>query len=249
MCAAPGSWSQVLTRRLRAKESRKNNDPSTNEDDEIPPQQIKIVAVDIQTMAPIDGVTLIQGDITRFDTAAKVINEFHGSKAQLVVCDGAPDVTGQHDLDEFMQSQLLLAALNITSFIIEEGGTFVAKIFRGKDVTLMVAQFRLFFERVQVIKPKSSRASSIEAFICCQNFKLPGSYKPRMFHLLTDFFKCQTLAANEDNDPNDVDIMDDYSRYIIPFMMCGDLTCLGPSIRDSNDDEYEVASEALNNKD
>lgn len=163
MCAAPGSWSQVLSSRLRENKAKQEQ------------QDVKIVAVDIQTMAPIDGVILIQGDITSPDTAERVIDQFKGCKAQLVVCDGAPDVTGLHDLDEFIQSQLLSAALNITTFILEQGGTFVAKIFRGKDITLMIAQFRLFFEQVQVVKPKSSRASSIEAFIVCRNFESPQS--------------------------------------------------------------------------
>ena len=64
----------------------------------------------------------------------------------MVVCDGAPDVTGQrrsflrtnmtsfilglHDIDEYIQAQLLLAALNITTHVLKKGGTFVAKIFR-----------------------------------------------------------------------------------------------------------------------
>lgn len=50
--------------------------------------------------------------------------------ADLVVCDGAPDVTGLHDIDEYIQAQLLLAALNITTHVLKHGGTFVAKIFR-----------------------------------------------------------------------------------------------------------------------
>ena len=75
-------------------------------------------------------------------------------RADLVVCDGAPDVTGLHDIDEyiqvafqcnlqsprtlfFSQAQLLLAALNISTHVLRSGGTFVAKIFRGKDVSLL----------------------------------------------------------------------------------------------------------------
>ena len=70
-------------------------------------------------------------------------------------------VTGLHDLDEYIQAQLLLAALNITTHILKPGGTFVAKIFRGKDVTLLYAQLKLFFKEVTVTKPRSSRNSSI----------------------------------------------------------------------------------------
>ena len=83
-------------------------------------------------------------------------------------CDGAPDVTGMHDIDQFVQSQLLLAALNIATHVLAPSGTFVAKIFRGRDVTLLFAQLRLFFKKVTCVKPKSSRISSIEAFVLCQ---------------------------------------------------------------------------------
>ena len=55
--------------------------------DEVP----KIVAVDLQPMAPIEGVTQLQGDITSQATARQVISHFHGCHADLVVCDGAPD--------------------------------------------------------------------------------------------------------------------------------------------------------------
>lgn len=199
LCAAPGSWSQVLAKELR---HRSQEEP-------------KIVAVDIQTMAPLDGVKLIQGDITSIETAHKVIGEFEGNTVQLVVCDGAPDVTGQHDLDEFMQSQLLLAALNITTFIIQQGGTFVAKIFRGKDVTLMMAQFKLFFNQVQVVKPKSSRTSSIEAFIVCHGFQMPKGYKPHMFDMSWKA-EDQRPALQPDS----------CMRHFIPFLMCGDLNQL-----------------------
>jgi len=76
LCAAPGSWSQVLTRKLNGK-------------DEI--SDAKIVAVDLQAMAPLPGVIQIQGDITQLSTAEKIIQHFEGEKADLVVCDGAPD--------------------------------------------------------------------------------------------------------------------------------------------------------------
>ena len=97
-----------------------------------------------------------------------------------------PDVTGLHDLDEYVQAQLLLAALNITTHVLKLGGNFVAKIFRGKDVTLLFAQLRLFFENVTVAKPRSSRNSSIEAFVVCQNYQPPEGYEPTMINPLLD---------------------------------------------------------------
>lgn len=68
-----------------------------------------VVAVDLQAMAPLPGVLQIQGDITQLSTAKEIIKHFEGCPADLVVCDGAPDVTGLHDVDEYMQAQLLLA--------------------------------------------------------------------------------------------------------------------------------------------
>ncbi|KAJ9059341.1 tRNA (uridine-2'-O-)-methyltransferase trm7 [Entomophthora muscae] len=196
LCAAPGSWSQVLSQQL------------IKEGDQDPP---KIIAVDLQAMAPLPGVIQYQGDITKTSTAEKIISHFQGGLADLVVCDGAPDVTGLHDMDEYIQAQLLLAALNITTHILRTGGTFVAKIFRGKDITLLYAQLKLFFKTVTCSKPRSSRNSSVEAFVVCQNYSPPEGYVPSMVNPMMD------LSYNETNPlvgPN---------RMIVPFIACGDL--------------------------
>ena len=115
-------------------------------------EKAQIVSVDLQPMAPIDGVICLQGDITSDKTAESIISHFDGEKADLVVCDGAPDVTGLHDLDEFVQSQLLVAAFNIASFVMRPGASFVAKIFRGRDSDLIFHQFQCFFETVHLAK-------------------------------------------------------------------------------------------------
>nr|XP_002127655.1 putative tRNA (cytidine(32)/guanosine(34)-2'-O)-methyltransferase [Ciona intestinalis] len=200
LCAAPGSWSQVLSRKLRGTEVENNKD-------------VKIVAVDLQAMADLPGVIQLQGDITNVSTAQSIISHFEGESADLVVCDGAPDVTGLHDIDEYIQAQLLLAALNITTHVLKLGGTFVAKIFRGKDVTLLYAQLRLFFKKVTCAKPRSSRNSSIEAFVVCENYSPPPSYIPNMSNPLLDMN--YDLYANQLEGPN---------RVIAPFLACGDLS-------------------------
>ena len=167
LCAAPGSWSQLLSRKLYHPDESggigeaPSSMPATV-DLKLAKDKVKIVAVDLQEMAPIEGVECIKGDITNFSTAERIISYFSGKLADLVVCDGAPDVTGLHDIDEYVQAQLLLAALNITTNLLREGGTFVAKIFRGKDITLLYSQLKIFFAEVYCAKPKSSRNSSIE---------------------------------------------------------------------------------------
>lgn len=175
LCAAPGSWSQVLSSELYGKDF---NESSSEEP--------RIVAVDLQEMAPIPGVLSIVGDITSQTTMEQIINYFQGGLADLVICDGAPDVTGLHDIDEYMQAQLLLSALNITTNTLRKGGTFVAKIFRGKNVSLLYSQLRCFFEEVTVAKPKSSRNSSIESFVVCLRFNPPEDFVPSMDKLLLD---------------------------------------------------------------
>lgn len=111
---------QVLSRKLYL--------PAVAAGDPHPP---KIVSVDLQPMAPIEGVTQLQGDITSEVTSSAVIQQFEGHHADLIVCDGAPDVTGLHDLDQYVQLQLILAALTVVTHVLKPGATFVAKIFRG----------------------------------------------------------------------------------------------------------------------
>jgi tRNA (cytidine32/guanosine34-2'-O)-methyltransferase len=82
-----------------------------------------------------------------------------------------------HDLDIYIQSQLLFAALNLALCVLKPGGKFVAKMFRGRNIDLLFAQLKLFFERVIVAKPRSSRASSVEAFIVCLNFQPPVGFE------------------------------------------------------------------------
>ncbi|KAA1100149.1 hypothetical protein PGT21_030330 [Puccinia graminis f. sp. tritici] len=166
-------------------------------------------------MAPIDGVVQIVGDITKLETATSILSHFEGQKADLVVCDGAPDVTGLHDLDEFVQSQLLLAALNITLSVLKPGGTFIAKIFRGRDVNMIYDQLLNFFGEVDCAKPRSSRSSSIEAFVVCRNYAPPDGFVPDMSHplLMNPATRCQSDEGTSQD-----------LRRILDFVACGDLS-------------------------
>ena len=208
LCAAPGSWSQVLSRRLYlpAVEAKDTQLPT-------------IVAIDLQPMAPIEGVILLQGDITLQETADKVISYFDGNRADLVISDGAPDVTGLHDLDEYVQGQLILAALVIVSSTLKVGGTFVAKIFRGRDIGILYSQLKVLFKEVTIVKPKSSRNSSIESFVVCRDFHpstgLESAYDVRRaLNGETPFEYCNAMKWADSQE----------ARQSIPFMACGDLT-------------------------
>ena len=110
LCAAPGSWSQVLSRKVYLPA----RDAGVKEED-LP----KIVAIDLQPMAPIEGVVQLQGDITSMAKVREILSHFgDGRRADLIVSDGAPDVTGLHDMDEFMQVRQRdtpLSSLNLST--------------------------------------------------------------------------------------------------------------------------------------
>ncbi|KAK9413157.1 putative tRNA (cytidine(32)/guanosine(34)-2'-O)-methyltransferase [Seiridium unicorne] len=216
LCAAPGSWSQVLSRVLikgekfgraawqdreaKIRQQMLNvfgaangniaiDEESCTSNTELKPRKdVKIVAIDLQPISPLPGIITLRADITHPATVPLLLKALdpdydsnsHSQQAaqpvDLVISDGAPDVTGLHDLDIYVQSQLLFAALNLALCVLKPGGKFVAKIFRGKNVDVLYAQLKIFFERVYVAKPRSSRASSVEAFIVCLNFQPPKGF-------------------------------------------------------------------------
>lgn len=198
LCAAPGSWSQVLSR--------------------CTPDDSVIVSVDLQPIAPIEGVQTLQADITHPATAVKILELFGGEKADIVVSDGAPDVTGLHDLDEYLQAQLVFSALQLATAILKPGsGTFVAKIFRGRDIDLMYAQLGRLFREVTCAKPRSSRGSSLEAFIVCRHYEPRPGWDPlAMINCglsTSDYF--DRLWKSDENVEE---------RVVAPFVACGDLS-------------------------
>ncbi|KAL7268297.1 tRNA (uridine-2'-O-)-methyltransferase trm7 [Rhizina undulata] len=217
LCAAPGSWSQVLSRTL--------------------PPTSTIVSLDLQPMTPLPGVITLQADITHPSTLPLLLFHLGGEKADLVISDGAPDVTGLHDLDEYIQSQLLLAAVNLATCVLVPEGGFVAKIFRGRDVDVVFAQLRCLFRRVTCAKPRSSRGSSIEAFVVCEGYSPPTGFAPSLeapLGLGTAFPKRGERAEKVEEgvvegvmeivlEEDGVEEEDDV-RCIAPFVACGDLS-------------------------
>ncbi|KAI4211511.1 MAG: hypothetical protein LQ351_005687 [Letrouitia transgressa] len=209
LCAAPGSWSQVLSRvlvkgegfgRRRWEEKQRREravifgsiddtnavyDAEESGEEELKPREnVHIVAVDLQPMAPLPGIITLVGDITHPSTPPRILEALNPASSpptsgpisedqlvDLVLCDGAPDVTGLHDLDIYIQFSLLRSALALSLRILKPTmGKFVAKIFRAKECDFVYAQLKCFFEKVSVAKPRSSRASSLEAFVVCEGF-------------------------------------------------------------------------------
>lgn len=255
LCAAPGSWSQVLSRVLirgecfgrraweEERQKRKWDEPEYEDSRDNctmkPRKNVRIVAVDLQPIAPLDGITTLKADITHPSTIPLLLDALatddkphtstpnsssscsacNSRPVDLVLSDGAPDVTGLHDLDIYLQSQLLHAALNLALQVLRPGGRFVAKIFRGRDVDLLFAQLRAVFTHVAVAKPRASRASSLEAFVVCDGFVPVAGVR----------FPLRTVSSSDDQEEQleadeDVDDIDASGRWIPPFIACGDLS-------------------------
>lgn len=228
LCAAPGSWSQVLSRKMFA-EAR-----------DVAPEDKKLVAVDLQPMSPIDNVTTLQADITHPKTLARILDIFGNEKADFVCSDGAPDVTGLHDLDEYVQQQLIMSALQLTTCVLKPRGTFVAKIFRGRDIDMLYSQLGYLFDRVVCAKPRSSRGTSLEAFIVCLGYNPPSDWEPHLDvnRSIEEFFSgCAMSRLQIADDAERLPAWTDGQRSIAEFMSCGGLQSFDSDATYHYDDE------------
>ncbi|EAA17404.1 putative cell division protein [Plasmodium yoelii yoelii] len=86
-----------------------------------------------------------------------------------------------NDIDEFIQSQLILSSLKVCCSVLKIGGNFISKIFRGEYTGLLIFYLNKFFEKIYVCKPQSSRNKSLESFLVCLNFHLPKSSITSLF--------------------------------------------------------------------
>lgn len=110
----------------------------------------------------------------------------------------------------------------MATHILAPGGAFVAKIFRGKDIGLLYSQLKLFFTEVTCAKPKSSRNSSIEAFVVCQGYRPPEGFEPGALRRVLEQRAGGMLR--EDAGSAMAGVMSWPNDVVVPFMACGDLS-------------------------
>lgn len=163
LCAAPGGWTQVCSRSLP-------NNLSTT-----------IVAVDILPIRPMKNVITLVGDITTEKCRAAIRSEMQGAGADVVLCDGAPNVGASYDRDAYEQNEIALHALKCASEHLKKDGTFVTKLYRSQDYSAYLWVAKQFFRSVQAVKPSASRSQSAEIFLVCQGYISPDKIDPRMF--------------------------------------------------------------------
>ncbi len=155
---APGGWCQVAVERVNAMHTRANK------------AQGRIIGVDIQAVEAIPGVELHVLDFLADDADAKV-KDWLGGKADVVMSDMAASASGHKQTDHLRIIALCEAAAGFALDVLEEGGTFVAKVLAGGAETELQGKLKRHFSKVANVKPPSSRADSSEKFVVATGFR------------------------------------------------------------------------------
>jgi len=149
--AAPGSWSQVAVARLGSKG--------------------RVVAVDLLPMEPLPGVQFVQGDFREQEVLDALLLALGGRKADLVISDLAPNISGIGVSDQARSMYLCELALEFARQCLKPGGSLLVKVFQGAGFTEFLAGMRKAFVKVGSRKPEASRGRSSEMYLLGRGFK------------------------------------------------------------------------------
>ena len=150
--AAPGGWSEYCVKKLGKKGT--------------------MVALDILPMEPIDGVTIIEGDF-REDAVFEELMEVMGAdRADLVISDMAPNISGMGSVDMPRAYYLCELALDLARQVLKPGGGLLVKLFQGEGFEEYNKELKSSFSKVIMRKPKASRARSREIYALATGFKV-----------------------------------------------------------------------------
>ncbi|MBF0271977.1 MAG: RlmE family RNA methyltransferase [Magnetococcales bacterium] len=150
--AAPGGWTQVAARRVG--------------------EQGRVVAVDLLPMDPIPGALILCGDFLDDAILEQLQAGFGPSgRADVLLSDMAPNMTGVRIADQGRGALLVEAALDFAFSVLRPGGRVVLKMFQGPDFHDLVRTARLRFAHVKVEKPPASRDRSAELYLIGTGFR------------------------------------------------------------------------------
>jgi 23S rRNA (uridine2552-2'-O)-methyltransferase len=162
--SAPGAWRQYVRRKLSPK-SATGGGAAAGE------LNGRIIALDLLPMEPIEGVLFIQGDIREDAVLAQLAGHMQGQRADLVISDMAPNLSGISSADAARIEHLIELALEFAQTHLKPEGALVAKVFHGGSYDALVQRFRETFVTVKRLKPKASRDKSSEPFLNGMNLK------------------------------------------------------------------------------
>lgn len=143
--ATPGSWSQVVSQRLKG--------------------QGRTIALDILDMQPIKGVEFLQGDFREESTLKQLEELLNNKQADLVIADMAPNMSGIADVDQAGAIYLTELALDFSKTWLKPDGNFLVKVFIGAGFDALLHDMRQLFDKVVTRKPKASRGRSSEVYL------------------------------------------------------------------------------------
>jgi 23S rRNA (uridine2552-2'-O)-methyltransferase len=159
--STPGAWSQYVRRKLAPQGAAAGV------------LEGQILALDILPMEPIEGVTFVQGDFREPEPAAALEKLLAGRKADVVVSDMAPNLSGIPSSDAARVGHLVELAVEFAGVHLKPEGALVCKVFHGSGYSQLAKLFKERFRIVKPIKPKASRDKSSETFLVGLGLKLP----------------------------------------------------------------------------
>ena len=147
--SAPGSWSQVAAKLVG--------------------NSGRVFALDILPMDEIEGVSFIQGDFREEEVLGQFETLLGARPLDLVICDMAPNMSGNAVTDQARSFYLCELALDFAVNHLKTGGSFLVKVFQGAGYQEYMAAMREIFGRVQTRKPEASRNRSSEIYLLGKN--------------------------------------------------------------------------------
>jgi 23S rRNA (uridine2552-2'-O)-methyltransferase len=131
-----------------------------------------VLGVDLKPIAPFpqEYVRTIVADFTEPETLRQIL-DFLPRKADAVLSDASPNISGIWEVDNARQIDLASQALKIALSVLRPSGNFFVKVFEGDMLAGFVKTVKKHFDAVKVLKPKASRAKSSEMFLLAMNLK------------------------------------------------------------------------------
>ena len=150
---APGGWLQYAANKIGLEEGHG-----------------RLVGIDLLVTDPIPGADILVGDINDDAMLAEMIRLMDG-KADIVLSDMAADTTGHRPTDHLRTTALLELAIDMGLRILNPGGSFLAKCFRGGAEREALEVMRKNFTTVRHVKPAASRQESVESYVLATGFR------------------------------------------------------------------------------